>query len=172
MLYVSLIYREEAQKIERRRNELMSEHDKILKKVAAVEKDLQSKADELEHVMVEAGQKTQELQELNEMILDNDSKYKRVINEHREVLDKTFAELRDKEQEYHDLLVEIDKLSRQSEEIQEGISRLERECQTKEESLHKFTENLDYSQSEVQRLNENIIVLTEKEAAIVRIYPL
>lgn len=160
-------FREEIREVEMKKAELYEEFDRITKRVSEVESGLTTKEGELEGITTEMSQKIQELQELNEMIQENDAKYRKVIKENRDALDRTMQELREKEEDYHSLLVEIDKLTRQKEEVQGSYNKVDREARTREETLKKLVANIEYSKSEIERMNESIIVLTEKEAAMV-----
>jgi len=110
----------------------------------------------------------QELQELNEMIGENDSKYKKIIKDNREALDKTLRELREKEEEYHNVLVELDRINQQKEESLDLLQQIEKDIKVKDDLLNKLIANLELSQIEITRINQNMISLAEREQSLVR----
>ena len=156
--------------IEIKKCDLFNNYDNLCNQIKDVEAYLKSKEGELEGVVLELNQKNQELSELNEMIEENESKYRRVIEENKETFDKTLLELRRKEEEYHNILVEIDDFSREKEQTQEDVNRLTYDVKTKEEIFDKLTKNSEYLQNEIQRMNENITALSEKEAVLVSFF--
>ncbi len=152
--------------VEEKSNELLETYERLCHNIEELEPNLSKKEAELEGVLTELNQKEQELQELNEMIQENDSKYRKIIKENRDALDRTLIELREKEEEYHSILVEVDKLTREKEEAQNILDMVDNETQNKEDILRKMIETIKDSQDEALSLNENIINLTEKENEI------
>ena len=101
------------------------------------------------------------------MTQENDSKYKKVIKDSREDLDKTLVNLREKEDDYNSIVIAIQKLVKQKEEIQKDSVGLENEVKAKEEILQKMVKNIEFPQKEIIKINDNIIFLTEKENELV-----
>ena len=101
------------------------------------------------------------------MTQENDSKYKKVIKDSREALDKTLVNLREKEDDYNSIVIAIQKLVKQIEEIQKDSVGLENEVKAKEEILQKMVKNIEFLQKEIIKINDNIIFLTEKENELV-----
>ena len=97
------------------------------------------------------------------MTQENDSKYKKVIKDSREALDKTLVNLREKEDDYNSIVIAIQKLVKQKEEIQKDSIELENKVKTKEGILQKMVKNIEFSQKEIMKINDNIVFLTEKE---------
>ena len=91
----------------------------------------------------------------------------KVIKDNREALDKTLLDLREKEDDYNSIAIVIEKLVKQKEEIQRDSIELENEVKTKEEILQKMVKNIEFSQKEIMKINDNIIFLTEKENELV-----
>jgi len=164
---INIYFREELRAIEARKNELFNEYDRIYQRINDIEPELVNKEGELDGITNAINQKMQEFEELNQMIGENDAKYQKVFKDNRETLDKTLIELRGKEEEYHSLIMEIDRLSRIREETQGEINKTARENQLKEETLRNLYENIEHSQEEIQALNDKIISLTEKESDLV-----
>jgi len=152
--------------VELKSNELLETYERLCHNIEELEPNLSKKGAELEGVLTELNQKEQELQELNEMIQENDSKYRKIIKENRDALDRTLVELREKEEEYHTILVEVDKLTREKEEAQNVLDMIDNETQNKEDILRKMIETIKDSQDEALKLNESIINLTEQENEI------
>ena len=88
---------------------------------------------------------------------------KRLSKDSREALDKTLVNLREKEDNYNSIVIAIQKLVKQKEEIQKDSVGLENEVKAKEEILQKMVKNIEFSQKEDMKVNDNIIFLTEKE---------
>lgn len=164
-----LPYSEQLRELERKRIEIQGECDRYIAKIGELDSSIEGKQLTLEKLKNDIGQKIQELQELNEMIGENDFKYKKVIKDNRDALDKTLKELKEKEEAYHNILMDLDRLQREKENAQEIVESLDREIKSKDEILKKILINLENSQTEVKRLNENILNLIDKENNLVDI---
>ena len=128
---------------------------------------IQGKEAKIQTLNNEYNQKMNELNELNEMITENDSKYKKIIKDNKDALDSVLRDLKLKEDEYHDLLIQVDNISNKRSEFQNRVDTLDKELKSKDDLLKRIISNLEFSQSEIKRLNGNIIDLTENEAILV-----
>ena len=112
--------------------------------------------------------KTAEIQEFDEIITESDEKYQKVIKDNRETLEQIIKDLKQKEDEYHNLMVDIDKLAQQRSEITEHFENIENEAIVKEQQIKRFEDNLELAKEQFQQVHENILVLTEQESQFVR----
>ncbi len=129
-----------------------------------------NKEGELASIETEISQKVQELNELNQMIQENDSKYRKTIKENHDALDQSLQTLRDKEEDYRALANEIERLNDIKDEAENDLRKMEREAEAQQQHLQSLTENIEHSQNEIQSLNDKIIHLTEKESTLVKFF--
>ena len=147
--------------------ETLKEIERLNKKVMEFDDVIQGKEAKMQTLNNEYNQKMNELNELNEMITENDSKYKKIIKDNKDALDSVLRDLKLKEDEYHDLLIQVDNISNKKSEFQNRVDTLDKELKSKDDLLKRIISNLEFSQSEIKRLNGNIIELTENEAILV-----
>jgi len=68
------------------------------------------------------------------------------------------------------IVIAIEKLVKQKDEIQKDSIELENKVKTKEGILQKMVKNIEFSQKEIMKINDNIVFLTEKENELVFIF--
>lgn len=169
-LLVRIIFSDEVRVLELRRDEVQREHDKFVNRIKEFDSIIEDKQKKIEHCNNDIKQKQQEIKELHESMIDTDRKYKFSIKDNREALEKAIVELGAREDQYHNVLMNLDSLNHQRDELQNSIEVISRELYKKEETLNQLSRNIDSCKIEISKLNETILKLHHKEENLVSQY--
>lgn len=146
---------------------MLKEVERVHKKLLDLNELGRTKELAIEKMEKEYAVKLKEMQEYDEFMKENEQKYKKLIQENRETLDLILKEIKQKEEEYHNLMVDIDQLAQQKCDATASFENIEKHLIVKEEQLRRIMGNLELAQSELSRIHQNILNLTEEECQAV-----
>ena len=158
---------EDIEKLSKKKSDISEEIEKINKKTIEIEKNLQIKELTLNNIKREIDEKALEFNDLNELIMSNQSNYKSLLKENKEILEKLKLELREKDIEQKEMMKRIEEFKNMEEKLLENLKEMQNSIKSAVETEKTLNNNLQRVEKELNISRENLRSSQENERHIV-----